>query len=430
VSFPRAAAIAALTTIALGLASCGADGGAPTAEANTSTGPITIWYSNNPEEVEWSLEMVKEWNAAHPNEQVKGQEIPAGKTSEEVIFASVVAGSAPCLILNTAPVAVPMFQKAGGLVDLAVFPGSTDYIETRSGKVEASQFQSPNGHYYQFPWKANPVMIIYNKKIFKAAGLDPEKPKLNTYAEFLATSKKIVSSKAAMAAIYPSPSSEFFQPWFDFYPLYANETHKQLVENDKATFANDQGQAVAQFWKTMYEEGLSPKERYNGDSFLDGKSAMSIVGPWAIPVYGDKVDWGLTTVPSPAGLPPEKTYTFSDAKNIGMFTACRNRLSAWNFIKFISSKTNDGKWLDTTGQMPMRVDLIKTYPSFFAAKPDYKAFASQTARMIEVPNVQNSVEIWQTFRNMWTQAVVFGKGDLREQLDETALKIDKLAVRR
>jgi multiple sugar transport system substrate-binding protein len=46
---------------------------------------------------------------------VTAQEIPAGETSEEVIGASITAGNTPCLIFNTAPAAVPQFQKQGGL---------------------------------------------------------------------------------------------------------------------------------------------------------------------------------------------------------------------------------------------------------------------------------------------------------------------------
>ncbi len=42
------------------------------------------------------------------------------------------------------------------------------------------------------PWKANPVMIIYNKAMFEAAGIDPEAPPLATYEEFLATSQTLV----------------------------------------------------------------------------------------------------------------------------------------------------------------------------------------------------------------------------------------------
>ena len=55
---------------------------------------------------------------------MKGQEIPAGKTSEEVIGAAITAGNAPCLVYNTAP-RRSQFQKQGGLVDLSSFADGT-----------------------------------------------------------------------------------------------------------------------------------------------------------------------------------------------------------------------------------------------------------------------------------------------------------------
>ena len=111
-------------------------------------------------------------------------------------------------------------------------------------------------------------------------------------------SKKLVDSRAAPYAIYPAPSSEFYQSWFDFYPLFAAATGgKQLVADGKSQFAGPEGLAVADFWKQMYAGKLAGNETYTGDSFADGKSAMAIVGPWAISAYKDKVDWGV--VPGP-----------------------------------------------------------------------------------------------------------------------------------
>ena len=284
--------------LALGAAACGGDGdGSGSSDALSATGPITVWLSNNPEEIAWGEEMVAAWNAENPDEKITAQEIPAGKTSEEVIGAAITAGNAPCLVFNTSPAAVPQFQKQGGLVALDSFPDGQQYVEERTGAA-AEQYQSPDGSYYQIPWKSNPVMIFYNKDLMKKAGVDPENPPLATYDEFLATSEKIVSSGAAEAAIWPAPTSEFFQSWFDFYPLYAAETGgTQLVEDAKATFNSPEGEAVAEFWKTMYDEGYSLKEKYNGDSFADGKAAMSIVGPWAIAVYGKDINWGVAPVP-------------------------------------------------------------------------------------------------------------------------------------
>ena len=420
-------ATALLTMLALGMtAACGGDSG-DSDDATSATGPIKVWLSNNPDEIAWGKQMVEAWNAEHPDEEVTAQEIPAGNTSEEVIGAAITAGNAPCLVFNTAPAAVPQFQKQGGLVALDEFDGATDYIESRSGDV-AEQYKSPDGQYYQIPWKSNPVMIFYNKDLMKQAGIDPENPPLSTYDEFLDTSRKIVDSGAAQAAIWPAPTSEFFQSWFDFYPLFAAETDgQQLIEDEQATFDSEEGMAVADFWQTMYDEGLAQKEVYNGDSFADQKAAMAIVGPWAIAVYGESVDWGAVPVPTSSGTSPEETYTFSDAKNIGLYSACENQGTAFELLKFATSEEQDGKLLEMTGQMPLRSDLQQAYADYFKSNPEYVTFADQASRTVEVPNVANSVEIWQTFRDAYSESVIFGKAPVDEALSGAAEETTDLA---
>ena len=422
---------AAVLTLAIATtAACGGSGGSGASggsAALTAHGPVKIWLSNNPEEVAWGKDMVKAWNTAHPKEQVTAQEIPAGKTSEEVIGAAITAGNAPCLVYNTSPAAVPQFQKQGGLVALDSFPGGKSYVEARSG-ASADQYKSPDGKFYQIPWKSNPVMIFYNKDMMKKAGVDPNSPPLATYDQFLATSKKVVSSGAAQAAIWPAPSSEFFQSWFDFYPLYAAESGgAQLVKDGKATFDSDAGKKVANFWRTMYAEKLAPQEKYNGDSFADKKAAMAVVGPWAIPVYGDKVNWGVAPVPTSAGTSADKISTFSDAKNIAIYSACKNQGTAWDLLKFSTSQEQDGALLTKTGQMPLRKDVATVYASYLTTHPAYKMFADQAARTVEVPNVTNSIAIWQAFRDGYSSSVIFGKTTVDASLKSAADKVTQLA---
>ncbi|MEW1773611.1 extracellular solute-binding protein [Streptomyces sp. NPDC086777] len=419
----KKALLVMLPVAALTLSACGSSGSDSSA-SDDAHGPITVWYSNNAQEVAWGKKMVASWNATHPKEKVTAQEIPAGKSSEEVIGAAITAGNAPCLVLNTAPAAVPGFQKQGGLVPLDDFPDGKKYLQDRVGG-KLSQYASPDGKYYQMPWKSNPVMIFYNKDLFKKAGLDPEHPKLSTYQDFLDTSRKLVATKAAKAAIWPAPSSEFYQSWFDYYPMFTAQTGKQLVENGKAQFASADGIKAAELWKTMYSEHLAPNETYNGDAFADGKAAMATVGPWAVSVYGDKVKWGAVPVPTSDGAPGKGT--FSDEKSIGMFTACKNRATAWDVMKFATSKDQDGQLLEATGQMPMRAGLTSAYPDYFASHKDYTAFAQQADHTIEAPNVPNSVEVWQTFRDAYSKSVIFGKGDVAATLKAAAAKVDELA---
>ena len=221
----------------IALAACSGGGGG--GGATDGRGEITIWYSNNEQEVAWGKQMVEAWNAEHPDEQIKAQEIPAGASSEEVIGAAITAGNAPCLIYNTAPVAVAQFEKQGGLVALSSFDDGDAYITERSGET-AEQYTSADG-------------------------------------------------------------------------------------------------------------------------------------------------------------------------------------------QFSTSVEQDGQLLELTGQMPLRQDLTGTYPDYFAANPTYEVFGDQAARTVEVPNVANGVAIWQKFRDAYSKAVIFGEGDLKQELEDAAAEVDKLA---
>src|SRR5664279_2859167 len=424
----RPAQFATVLTVTLGVAACGGGAATSGADAAKAHGPISIWYSNNAQEVAWGKQAVAAWNGTHPKEKVSAQEIPAGKSSEEVIGASITAGSEPCLIYNTSPASVPTFQAQGGLVPLDDFSDGASYIKARTGSA-AAQYKSPDGKYYQLPWKSNPVMIFYNKTEFAKAGLSTTAPPLSTYSQFLATAKTLVSSGAAKYAIYPAPSSEFYQSWYDFYAMYAAESGgKQLIQNGKATFNDAAGRAVAGFWKQMYANNLAGKETYNGDSFADGTAAMAIVGPLAIASYQGKLKWGVVPVPTSTGGSSDTVPTFSDAKNVAMYASCKNRGTAWDFLKYSTSTDQDGKLLTLTGQMPMRQGLATLYAPYFVANPAYTTFAAEAAHVIEVPNVANSIQVWQTFRDAWSKSVIFAKQAPDQALTGAATAINALVA--
>jgi multiple sugar transport system substrate-binding protein len=421
-----AVAVISAGVVAGTLAACGASGGGGQTDAMKAHGPITIWYSNNAQEVQWGKAMVSSWNSAHPNEKIKAQEVPAGKSTEEVIGAAITAGTTPCLVFNNLPAATGQWEKQGGLVDLSKFSDGNSYIEGRSGAA-ADQYKSPNGDYFQMPWKQNPVMIFYNKAIFQKAGIDPNNPDLSTYDKFLAAAQKIKSSGAAPYAIYPAPTSEFFQPNFDFLPLLAAQTGgKTFIENGKSTLTSQDSLDVANFWKTIYSDGLAGKEQYQGDAFADGKSAMAIVGPWAIAYYGDKVQWGSVPVPTKDGKAADQTYTFPDAKNIGMYTSCKNQGTAWDVIKFATSKDQDGKLLDVSGQMPIRSNVASVYSSYFDSHPAYKQFGDQSERTADDPTGVNTIGQLQALRDAYSKAVINGSGTVEDAFKAASQKIDQL----
>jgi multiple sugar transport system substrate-binding protein len=126
-------------------------------------------------------------------------------------------------------------------------------------------------------------------------------------------------------------------------------------------------------------------------------------------------------------MTPEQTHTFSDAKNVAIYSSCKAQGTAWDVLKFATSKAQDGSLLDKTGQMPLRSDLASAFPAYFQAHPEYKEFASFASRTVEVPNVDNSIEIWQKFRDEYSSSVIFGKTSVDSALSTSASDIDKLA---
>ncbi len=144
---------------------------------------------------------------------------------------------------------------------------------------------------------------------------------------------------------------------------------------------------------------------------------MSIVGPWAIAVYKGKVNWGAVPVPTSTGKPAADTYTFGDAKNVGLYTACKNQATAWDVLKFATGEEHDKSLLTKTGQMPMRANLQQAYPDYFTENPAYTQFGDQAARVVEVPGGPHTVEMLQTLRDAYTKAVVSGEGDLQQALE-------------
>jgi multiple sugar transport system substrate-binding protein len=424
-------AAVAVVALALPLAACSSGGSQGGAGSELTSGPIKIWYSTNEQEIAWAESVVEAWNVEHPEEQVTAEAIPAGKSSEDAISAAITAGNTPCLVYNTAPAAVPAFQKQGGLVNIsATFEDGEEFVTERSGEA-ADGFRSPDGDLYQVPWKANPFMLYYNKEAFEQAGLDAENPALSTYDDVLAAAKAIKAAGAADFALYPPASSDYTNSLFDFYPFFlANSGGVQLVSDDAATFTSDEGMQTLEFWKTLYADGYASAEAYSGDAwagpFADGVAAMGIAGPWGAAAFDGKVEYGVVPLPTAEGKTIEETYTFGDSKNVGLYSSCENQQTAWDFVKFSMDADNDLALLETTGQFPIRTDISEIAADYLAENPVLATFSLEVPLTVDVPNIANATEIWQTFRDAWGEAVQ-GDGDLTEVMQGAADEIDSLA---
>ena len=119
---------------------------------------------------------------ANPGKKVTVEEEPEGGAFDALI----AAGNQPDIITVSFGTQVGHYAAAGVAIPLEDMDGAKDLF----AKVDPATVQNLYGHNYYMPVGADVTMLIYNKDLFKEAGLDPEKPPA-TWAEFLDDAAKI-----------------------------------------------------------------------------------------------------------------------------------------------------------------------------------------------------------------------------------------------
>ena len=276
-------------------------------------------------------------------------------------------------------------------------------------------------------------MIFYNKAVMTAAGLDAENPPLATYDEFLATSKKIVpSGRRSMRSTRRRAASSSSPGSTSIRCTRRRPRASNWWRTARRSSTVPEGLAVNNFWAQIYTDKLAGNEAYNGDSFADGKAAGGgRVRPWAISVYDGKVDWGVVPVPTSTGMPADQINTFSDPDVRDVYLRA-DPGHGLGFLRSFSTTARTGRSVSChpDRQLPRQprhhadrlCDTCSTEPLAYTL-----LFAEQAARGVEVPNVPNSVEIWQTFRDAYSSSVIFGKTDVPTAMSAAATAINGLA---
>jgi multiple sugar transport system substrate-binding protein len=176
----------------------------------------------------------------------------------------------------------------------------------------------PDGGIYAFPWKTNPMMLMYNVDLFKAAGIGPP----HTHSELLQAWHKLARDTGGDGrldhwAMWATVKTMWFERFYDFYPLYlASSGGTTVVQNGKIVFDNDAAVAALDVLRRGFAEGVLPRSNFaqGRDPFADGTVAMKIIGPWFVKELTEikmpGLRYDVTPVPSADGTDPAKGYAF------------------------------------------------------------------------------------------------------------------------
>ncbi|MGB5361981.1 MAG: extracellular solute-binding protein [Aureibaculum sp.] len=397
---------------------------------------LLFWSSNNISEIEFTKHFINQWNKGSTS-KIRFQPIPEGQSSEEVILASVVGKTTPDIYANMWQGSVEMYARAGVLVPLDTLDGFLTFIKERCSQETINEITSTDGHIYQVPWKINPIMTIYNKRLNTDFGFT-ELP--NTYHAYLKAGKALKKDRDNDGYVdrwigYTEVKVLWYQRFFNFYPLYlAASKGGSLVKDNKAAFNNEYAVGVFRFLQELYNKEYYSKERLSAgqDRFITEDIFTKWTGPWEIRhvnKFKKRNDFEFDFFPMQV---PENhkgpIYTYSDPKNIVIFNTCKHPQEAWNFIKTLINKEGDKKFLEMTGQLPNRKNLEseELFLDYFDKNPKVKIFAQQANHIKGVDNCEIIVEVFDIISQEYEACVIYNKKTPEKAIEDAAKAVDNL----
>ena len=255
----KSALLLLLGILAIVPAGCSHQSG-PAHETAGGAVELTYWPAPNPQEIELADTLVSRWNRLHPDIHVKMQPIPVSQSTEEVLLAAIAGGTTPDVCSNINPGALREYNQSGGIVALDRFADFDSVAASRTPGELLKTFRT-SGHYYQMPWKTNPVMMFYNLRLFRQAGI---RVPPRTYSEYYADAELVTKDTNGDGQTDVWMGERDIRPiwWqrmFDFFPFYiAASGGRTLFENDSVAFVNRSAEEVFGFFQTCYRQHYFP----------------------------------------------------------------------------------------------------------------------------------------------------------------------------
>jgi multiple sugar transport system substrate-binding protein len=300
--------------------------------------------------------LVEAFNASHET-QIDLQLVPADQMVQKYAT-SAAGGSAPDLI-GLDLIFTPAFAAAGQLEDLTTWAEELPYFnELSKAHIEAGSYQDK---IYGLPLLAEASVLIWNKELFRQAGLDPEKAPSN-WAEIEAAAAAIDGLGGDINGFYFAGACGGCNA-FTFLPLVWASGGDIFAEGGTiVTLDTPQMHDAVNFYRGMIEKGYVPEsaETDNGTNWLTSFSAGNIgisqSGAFAIGSlnadYPD-LDYGLTFLPGKEG----GRSSFGGGDNFAVSAGRGEKRQAiaefMNFLYSVEGQTI----LAGHGSLPTRADV-------------------------------------------------------------------------
>ncbi|PYP65639.1 MAG: hypothetical protein DMD26_10335 [Gemmatimonadetes bacterium] len=397
---------------------------------------LTYWPAANPTEVRLATRLVERWNSEHPDITVRVQPLPAGRSSEEVLLAAIVAHATPDVCSNVSSALLARLVRAGGVVRLDDRAATAARLGERATPAMLASLRLRDGGIYAFPWKTNPELLMYNVDLLRAAGVTPPR----TQRELLDAFRRLRrdadgDGRADHWAMWAALKTTWYERFYDFYPLYlASSNGRTLVSHDSVLFENDAATAALDVLRRGFAGGLLPRANFSDgrDPFTDGTVAMKIIGPWFIreleQIKSPGLHYDVVPVPAADGVPDEQRYAFADLRSMAIFSTTRHPDAAARFVAYLTSPAADELLIEEASQLPYRRSLARDarFTRALARWPTLSTYARYVGRTRDIDIDPDVVEIFDALSEAYEAGAIYGTMPVRQAVANAAAETRRI----
>lgn len=327
---------------------CGCGNGPP---GKSAKGPveITVWHPYGGISKEQFVKVCELFNSQHPGIRVRAVFNANDLSNNQKFFTSIVARTPPDVAFVDGPQTAAWAQM-----------GSLEPLDDRikAAGIRASDFYAPcwnqnfyKGHVWALTFCADPnFAFIWNKKVFREVGLDPERPPrtIKELDDYNRRITRIVDGRIVRFGIIPwgqfgAANSLFTWGWAFGGSFYDPETRKITADNSGVVKALEWMQSYSRDYGVTnigaFASGFGSRDQ---DPFYLGKIAMKCMHYMQIEEirrYAPDLDYGVGFIPAPED--GEQHSSWVGGWCVAIPKGSRHPDEAWEFIRWISA-TADG----------------------------------------------------------------------------------------
>lgn len=354
----------------------------------------------------------------HPDIHVQVQQVPFSDAQNK--YKTVAQAKDAPDLFRSENAWTAEFASLGYLMALDMFMTEDIKKQFLAAPLKYVYFDS---HYWGVPQVTDCLALLYNKRIFKAAGLEVPK----TADELVKTGQKLTDASKDKYAFFYRGDSYWYLPFlWSFGGGMISDDNKMLINSPGAVNALQYLIDLRTKYKIVPEVVDFANDYDNQQTgFKTAKYAMIINGPWSTSdilggeEFKDASNLGITRIPAgPAGFgSPVGGHNYVIAANT------KHLKETWDLVQFLSLPENQAKFALKNNLLPTKLatyELPDVKNNHLISDFKYVLEAAQNRPVIPEGGAL-FVDMKQPY-----QAALLGEKSPKDALDEIAAAWEKL----